>query len=82
MRRFVFAALALMAVLAGIANFSGTASADNPADAPANQIGTFVAGIAQSVNFGLVVCSPAGQTQTEDDGALAALGLTPPGNTP
>lgn len=56
----------------------------NPADAPANQIGTTVADIAQSSvpNFGQAVCKPAALTQTEDDGVLTFLGLTPPGNTP
>lgn len=61
-----------------------TVTLANPADAPANQIGTTVAGIAQTVapNFGQAVCKPAALTQTEDDGVLTFLGLTPPGNTP
>lgn len=56
----------------------------NPASAPAAQIGTTVASIAQTSdpNFGQVVCKPAALTQTEDDGTLTFLGLTPPGNTP
>jgi hypothetical protein len=66
--------------------YAGTAvpALANPADAPANQIGTTVADLAQTVspNFGQAVCAPAGQTQTEDDGVLLFLGLTPPGNTP
>ena len=60
------------------------AFAANQASAPANQIGTTVAGIAQSStpNFGQAVCKPAALSQTEDDGTLGFLGLTPPGNTP
>lgn len=60
------------------------AFADNPAGAPANQIGTTVASFAQSSdpNFGQAVCKPAALAQEEDDGTLLFLGLTPPGNTP
>ena len=64
--------------------YMGIAFAANPADAPANQIGTTVASIAQSSDpsFGQVVCKPAALLGEEDDGTLGFLGLTPPGNTP
>lgn len=60
------------------------AFAANPASAPADGIGPTVSTVAKTIepNFGLAVCKPAGTTQTEDDGALLLLGLTPPGNTP
>lgn len=71
------------ATLLGLALSAGIVLA-NPAGAPANQVGTSVAGLAQSSspNFGQAVCKPAALTQTEDDGILTFLGLTPPGNTP
>jgi len=66
------------------ATFLPVVALANPADAPANQIGPAVAGLAQSSdpNFGQAVCKPAALSQTEDDGVLGFLGLTPPGNTP
>ncbi|MBI2029861.1 hypothetical protein HYT02_05575 [Candidatus Gottesmanbacteria bacterium] len=81
MKRFLIGAAAAVVMYASMAVPAFTV---NPADAPANQIGTTVAGIAQSSdpNFGQAVCKPAGLTQTEDDGTLLFLGLTPPGNTP
>ena len=76
----------LASVSAGLAMVASTALPvlANPAGAPASSIGPTVSGAAQTVspNFGLAVCKPAGLTQTEDDGALTLLGLTPPGNTP
>lgn len=64
--------------------YAGFAFAANPAGAPANQIGTTVADIAQTVdpNFGQAVCKPAALDGVEDDGVLTFLDLTPPGNTP
>ncbi|MBI4009251.1 hypothetical protein HY357_03390 [Candidatus Roizmanbacteria bacterium] len=81
MRRFLIGATASAIMYGAIVL---PAFAVNQAGAPANQIGTAVAGIAQSSdpNFGQAVCKPAGTTQTEDDGTLGFLGLTPPGNTP
>lgn len=81
MKRLLIGAAASAVMYASMAL---PAFAANPADAPANQIGTTVASIAQTVepNFGQAVCKPAGLTQTEDDGTLLFLGLTPPGNTP
>lgn len=80
MKRFLIGGVAGAVMLASMA----LPAFANPASAPANQIGTTVAGIAQTVepNFGQAVCKPAGLTQTEDDGTLGFLGLTPPGNTP
>lgn len=80
MKRFLIGAGVTAIIYAGMA----VPAFANPASAPANQIGTTVAGIAQSSdpNFGQAVCKPAALTQTEDDGTLGFLGLTPPGNTP
>lgn len=81
MKRFIIGATA-SAIIYGAMVLP--ALAVNPAGAPANQIGPAVAGIAQTSdpNFGQAVCKPAALTQTEDDGTLGFLGLTPPGNTP
>lgn len=78
MKRFIIGTAASAVMFASMA----LPAFANPADAPANQIGTTVAGIAQSSdpNFGQAVCKPAALTQTEDDGTLGFLGLTPPGN--
>ena len=81
MKRFIIGVAASAVMFASMAV---PAFADNPAGAPANQIGPAVAGLAQSSdpNFGQAVCKPAALDQTEDDGTLGFLGLTPPGNTP
>lgn len=80
MKRFLIgaAASALMYASAVVPAFAA-----NPASAPANQIGTTVASLTtQSSDFANTNCVPFAKTQTEDDGTLGFLGLTPPGNTP
>ena len=82
MRKRFARVVAALSVAAAALTIAPAALADNPASAPANQIGTTVAGIAQTVNFGQTVCRPAATQGQEDNAALTFLGLTPPGNTP
>lgn len=80
MKKFLVGAAATAIVYATMAV---SAFAVNPAGAPANQIGTTVAGLTtQSSEFANTFCVPFATTQTEDDSTLGFLGLTPPGNTP